>query len=90
MAQKIQILLNDVPYRTEKAYNALRLALQLGKDHAEVEVRGLKNSPLIEAAEISTMAELTSWVVDSIIQLKSTITCPACGFSKEETMPENS
>jgi len=24
-----------------------------------------------------------------IIQLKSTITCPDCGFSKEETMPEN-
>ena len=25
-----------------------------------------------------------------IIQLKSTITCPVCGFSKVETMPENS
>ncbi|HZL12022.1 MAG TPA: GDCCVxC domain-containing (seleno)protein [Prolixibacteraceae bacterium] len=24
-----------------------------------------------------------------IIQLKSTITCPACSFAKEETMPED-
>jgi uncharacterized protein involved in oxidation of intracellular sulfur len=113
MAQKIVILINDAPYGTEKAYNALRLALQLGKDHATVEVRiflmadatscaianqntpngyyniermlksaiskgakvkicgscaesrGLKNIPLIEGTEISTMAELTSWVVES-------------------------
>ena len=110
---KILILINDAPYGTEKAYNALRLANQLGKDHPAVEVRiflmadaancaianqttpngyyniermlklaitkkakvkicgscaearGLKNTPLIEGAEISTMAELTNWVVDS-------------------------
>lgn len=113
MAQKILILINDAPYGTEKAYNALRLAMQLGKDHADTEVRvflladasncalanqntpngyyniermlkavlskgakvkicgscaearGLKNAPLIEGTEISTMAELTNWVVDS-------------------------
>ena len=29
------------------------------------EARGLKNVSLIEGAEISTMAELTNWVVDS-------------------------
>nr|MDA3881087.1 DsrE family protein [Prolixibacteraceae bacterium] len=29
------------------------------------DVRGLKNAPLIEGTEISTMAELTQWVVDS-------------------------
>src|SRR3989337_2022289 len=110
---KILILINEAPYGTEKAYNALRLANQLGKDHPAVEVRiflmadaatcaianqttpngyyniermlklaivknakvkicgscaearGLKNIPLIEGAEISTMAELTNWVVDS-------------------------
>lgn len=113
MAQKILILINDAPYGTEKAYNALRLAMQLGKEHEEIEVRvflmadaancalanqntpngyyniermlksvitkggkvricsscaearGLKSSPLIEGTEISTMAELTNWVVDS-------------------------
>jgi uncharacterized protein involved in oxidation of intracellular sulfur len=111
--QKILILINDAPYGTEKAYNALRLANLLGKEHENVEVRiflmadaascavagqntpngyyniermmkfsiskgakvkicgscadarGLKNVPLIEGAEISTMAELTNWVVDS-------------------------
>jgi uncharacterized protein involved in oxidation of intracellular sulfur len=111
--QKILILINDAPYGTEKAYNALRLANQLNKAHEDVEVRiflmadaascalagqntpngyysiermmklsinkgakvkicgscadarGLKNLPLIEGAEISTMAELTEWVVDS-------------------------
>jgi uncharacterized protein involved in oxidation of intracellular sulfur len=110
---KILIIINDPPYGTEKAYNALRMAMQLGKDHPEAEVRvflmadaancaianqntpngyynvermlkivisrggkvkicgscaearGLKHNPLIEGTEISTMAELTSWVVDS-------------------------
>jgi len=110
---KILILINDAPYGTEKAYNAMRLANQLGKDHEAVEVRiflmadaatcaianqntpngyynlermiklavtkgakvkicgscadarGLKNATLIEGTEISTMAELTNWVVDS-------------------------
>ena len=113
MANKVLIVINDAPYGTEKAYNALRLAIQLGKDHEDVEVRvflmadaancaltnqntpngyyniermlkatiskgakvkicgscadarGLKNIPLIEGTEISTMAELTNWVVDS-------------------------
>lgn len=44
MAQKILILVNDAPYGTEKAYNALRLAMQPGKDHSE-------------GAEMSTVAE---------------------------------
>jgi uncharacterized protein involved in oxidation of intracellular sulfur len=109
----ILILINDPPYGTEKAYNALRLANQLGKDHPDVEVRiflmadaascalagqttpngyynigkmlqlalnkgakvkicgscaearGLKQLPLIAGTEISSMAELTNWVVDS-------------------------
>jgi uncharacterized protein involved in oxidation of intracellular sulfur len=110
---KILIIINDAPYGTEKAYNALRLANQLSKDHKKVEVRiflmadsaacavtdqktpngyyniermlklvlrkgaevkicgscadarGLKASQLIEGTEISTMAELSSWVVSS-------------------------
>ena len=110
---KILIIINDAPYGTEKAYNAFRLANQLGKDHETVEVRiflmadatacaianqttpngyyniermlrlsltkgakvkicgscadarGLKQTPLTEGTEISTMAELTHWVVDS-------------------------
>ncbi len=37
--QKILILINDGPYGTEKAYNGLRLANQMGKDHENVEVR---------------------------------------------------
>jgi uncharacterized protein involved in oxidation of intracellular sulfur len=36
---KILILINDAPYGTEKAYNALRLANQLNKNHEAVEVR---------------------------------------------------
>ena len=111
--QKILILINDAPYGTEKAYNALRLANQLGKENEDVEVRiflmadaascavanqktpdgyyniermlkfamakgaqvkicgscadarGLKNAELVKGTEISTMAELTNWVVDS-------------------------
>ena len=37
---KTLIIINDGPYGTEKAYNALRIANQLGKDYKyEVEVR---------------------------------------------------
>lgn len=36
---KILIVINDAPYGTEKAYNGLRLANQLGKEHKDVEVR---------------------------------------------------
>lgn len=111
--QKILIIINDAPYGTEKAYNALRLANQIGKEHETTEVRiflmadaascavanqttpngyyniermlkfsiakgakvkicgscadarGLKNVKLIEHTELSTMAELTQWVIDS-------------------------
>lgn len=31
--QTILIIINDAPYGTEKAYNALRMAMQLQKDH---------------------------------------------------------
>ena len=34
----ILILINDAPYGTEKAYNGLRLAMALQKDHPDVEV----------------------------------------------------
>jgi len=36
---KVLIIINDAPYGTEKAYNALRLAMMIQKEHAEVEVR---------------------------------------------------
>jgi uncharacterized protein involved in oxidation of intracellular sulfur len=110
---KILIIINDAPYGTEKAYNALRIANQLNKEHAETEVRiflmadgaacavanqatpngyyniermlkfsigkgakvkicgscaearGLKNVQLVDGTEISTLAALTQWVVDS-------------------------
>mgnify|MGYP003519606615 FL=1 len=109
---KILIIVNDGPYGTEKAYNALRLTNQLNKEHGDVEVRlflmadaatcavanqttpngyyniermirlaitkgtkvkicgscadarGLKHAPLVEGAEISSMSELTRWVVE--------------------------
>ncbi|WP_159518570.1 DsrE/DsrF/TusD sulfur relay family protein [Sunxiuqinia indica] len=37
--QKILVLINDAPYGSEKAYNAFRLANQLGKEHEQVDVR---------------------------------------------------
>jgi uncharacterized protein involved in oxidation of intracellular sulfur len=36
--QKILILINDGPYGTEKAYNALRLAMQIQKDFEDTEL----------------------------------------------------
>jgi uncharacterized protein involved in oxidation of intracellular sulfur len=35
---KILIIINDAPYGTEKAYNALRLVMMLQKEHADVDV----------------------------------------------------
>lgn len=32
---KVLIIINDAPYGTEKAYNAMRIANQLGKDHKD-------------------------------------------------------
>ncbi len=32
---KVLIIINDAPYGTEKAYNALRLAMALQKEHAD-------------------------------------------------------
>jgi uncharacterized protein involved in oxidation of intracellular sulfur len=32
------IVINDAPYGTEKAYNALRMAMTLQKEHSEVQV----------------------------------------------------
>jgi len=36
--QKILILINDAPYGTEKAYNALRLAMQIQKDYETIDL----------------------------------------------------
>lgn len=38
--QKILIIINDAPYGTEKAYNALRMAMTLQKEHTDkVEIK---------------------------------------------------
>lgn len=36
---KVLIIINDAPYGTEKAYNALRMAMTLQKEHSNVEVK---------------------------------------------------
>lgn len=35
---KYLFIINDAPYGTEKAYNALRLAIQIKKDHPDNEI----------------------------------------------------
>ncbi len=114
---KYLFIINDAPYGTEKAYNALRLAMQLQKESSSngevnevriflmadaatcaipnqvtpsgyyniermiksvlnhngkvkicgtcADARGIKNLPLIEGSEISTIAELGAWTVES-------------------------
>ena len=38
--QKILIIINDAPYGTEKAYNAMRMAMTLQEEHgSEVEIK---------------------------------------------------
>ncbi|MBN1922514.1 MAG: DsrE family protein [Anaerolineae bacterium] len=36
---RILFIINDAPYGSEKAYNALRMAMTLQKEHSNVEVR---------------------------------------------------
>lgn len=36
---KILLIINDAPYGTEKAYNALRMAMTAQKEHPDTEVR---------------------------------------------------
>ncbi|MFN8258057.1 MAG: DsrE family protein [Bacteroidales bacterium] len=36
--EKVLILINDAPYGSEKAYNALRLAMQIQKEHENTEL----------------------------------------------------
>jgi uncharacterized protein involved in oxidation of intracellular sulfur len=36
---KVLIIINDAPYGTEKAYNALRLAMTLQKEYSQVDIR---------------------------------------------------
>jgi uncharacterized protein involved in oxidation of intracellular sulfur len=36
--KKVLILVNDAPYGTEKAYNALRLAMQIQKDYEGIDL----------------------------------------------------
>ena len=36
---KILIIINDAPYGTEKAYNALRMAMALQKENADVKAK---------------------------------------------------
>jgi uncharacterized protein involved in oxidation of intracellular sulfur len=110
---QVLILINDAPYGTEKAYNALRLAMTLQNEHAETQVRiflmadavmcalpnqvtpaghyslehmfksvisqgaqvkasascaearGIKGLPLIDGVGISTMSQLSQWIIES-------------------------
>ena len=36
---KILFIINEAPYGTEKAYNALRMVMMLQKEHADVDIR---------------------------------------------------
>jgi uncharacterized protein involved in oxidation of intracellular sulfur len=109
----VLLLINDAPYGSEKAYNALRLAMNLQKEHAESQIwiflmadavncalanqktpdgyynvermlksvlnkggqvkacgtcadaRGLRELAFIEGVEISTMSQLSQWVLEA-------------------------
>jgi uncharacterized protein involved in oxidation of intracellular sulfur len=110
---KVLIIINDAPYGTEKAYNAMRLATQILKDYENTELciflmadavgcaipnqktpdgyyniermmksvvnkngkvkictscaeaRGLKEMKFIDGVELSSMKEVTQWVMES-------------------------
>ena len=47
---KILFIINDAPYGSEKAYNALRIANQLGKEHPDTEVRIFLMADAVSAA----------------------------------------
>jgi len=47
---KILFILNDAPYGSEKAYNALRLGMKLQQEHADAEIRVFLMADAVTAA----------------------------------------
>lgn len=47
---KFLIIINDAPYGTEKAYNALRMAMTLQKEHANAKIRIFLMADAVTAA----------------------------------------
>lgn len=47
---KVLFILNDAPYGSEKLYNALRLAMKLQQEHADVEIRVFLMADAVAAA----------------------------------------
>ena len=72
--QKILIIINDAPYGTEKAYNALRMAMTLQKEHSEKmevkscggcsEARGIEKIPFVRGVQLSNMKEFSQWTME--------------------------
>ena len=63
---EILFVINDAPYGSEKAYNALRMAMTLQREHSDVEVR------------ISLMADAVTCALPTQIRRRVTIALSIC------------
>ena len=81
----ILIIINDAPYGTEKAYNALRLAITLQKEHADVKVRVFLMADAVTCALPSQITPQGYYNIERM--LKAVITrggqVKACGTCAE-------
>ncbi len=59
--KKVLILINDAPYGTEKAYNALRLAMQIQKDYEGTDVMRISYGRCSNLC--ITKSEYSKWVL---------------------------
>jgi len=85
--EKILIIINDAPYGTEKAYNALRMAMTLQKEHTEV---GVKIFLLADAVFCALLNQKTpngyyniERMLNSVIQKGGEVkTCGGCSEAR--------
>jgi uncharacterized protein involved in oxidation of intracellular sulfur len=81
----ILLILNDAPYGSEKAYNALRLAMTLQREHADTEVRIFLMADAVTCALPSQSTAMGFYNIErmlhSVIQKGGQI--KACGTCSE-------
>lgn len=65
---KILIIINDAPYGTEKAYNALRMAMTIQKEDETAEVRVFLMADAVTAALPNQITPPGYYNIDRMIQ----------------------
>jgi uncharacterized protein involved in oxidation of intracellular sulfur len=82
---KILFIINDAPYGSEKAYNALRMAMTIQKEHEGVEVRIFLLADAVTCALINQNTPQGFYNIERMIKaiLNKGALIKACGSCSE-------